>query len=191
MPTLSELFEMVESLVETRVGVLYHGTNADSAADIIVSNRMAGTTEHNSSKNFDGKQIPLGFRKHEINKYDRVLGVSLTRNPAFARAWTSGGGIVFGFDAEKLKQRFRIVPYDYYGNRREAEEFLIGELSPVSSYLVSIEISQEIAMGLEEDDANYLPGEGRYSLLLAHPLLRVNGQEWHNMSGKITYKKAS
>lgn len=187
MPLLSELFE------DVRPGLLYHGTDPDNAEGILLANRINAHTGHNASpmqvvKGYN-RIVPVGFRQREIEQFDKVYGVSLTRDPQFARRWKSGMGIVFAFDANKLRQNFRIVPYNYYGNRVESEEFLVGSLTNVSKYLVSIEVSQQVMYEMLEDNEMYEPGEGRYSKLVEHPLLRVNGKRWDSMTGQI--KKAA
>jgi hypothetical protein len=187
MPSLFEMFGQVDEAVGG--AVVYHGTDPDNAEGILEFNRITGHTEHNAKplkviKGYN-RIVPVGFRQHEIAQFDRVSGVSLTRDPNFARRWKSGQGVVFALDANKLRQNFRMIPYDYYGNRAEAEEFLVGHLTNVSRYLLAIEVSQKVYDEMVEDNEMYMPGEGRYVKLVEHPLLRIVGQTWDRMTGQI------
>jgi hypothetical protein len=111
---------------------LYHSTDSDSALRIIKSDVILPETDA------------------EINGR-AVKGLSLTRSAWFSRAFNT---VVFGFDLNNLREKFRgrIKPYadprigdiddgatgDY---RREAEEFLIGSL-PLADSLTGIWISR-------------------------------------------------
>ena len=188
MPTLSDLFESV------RPGLLYHGTGPDIAARILHTNVLLGRTDANAILYHtvdDGNTVSTragdpGFRRREVNKFDRVAGVSLTRDPNFARRWTSGQGVVLVFDSARLRQNHRLVPYNYYGGRQESEEFLVGDLKNLSRYLVAIDIAKATYDELVEEDEVYEPGDGQYHALLVHPLLRVNGHRWDAMSGRVS-----
>ena len=193
MATLADLFETyIDEAV--RQAVLYHGTGPDEAEKILYDDIINASTTHYMTplvvtKGIN-KRMNVGGRKKELNQFGNAEGVSLTRDPFFARRWTSGEGIVFVLDAEKLKRKFRIVPFDYYRNRSESEEFVIGPIVPISEYIVSIEMSEDTARGLEDDNSLYEEGSGPYSRLLSHPLLRVNGKIWHGMTGKIVKPKS-
>ncbi len=188
MPTLNELFEGV------RPGLLYHGTGPDNAAAMIHSNTILGRTEHKSTLYHtvdDGQTVSTrpgepGFRPKDINKYGNVDGVSMTRDPNFARRWTSGEGVVVVLSEVKLRQNYRLIPYNYYGNRTESEEFVVGDIKNLSRYLVSILCSEKVALELEEEDEKWIEGHKQYDLLLRHPLLRVDGHRWDAMSGKVS-----
>lgn len=174
---IDELFESVHP------AVLYHCTAADSAGKIIYTNTILDNTDHNVRLPY-GK-TRTGFRPTDINKYDNVKGVSLSRNPFFARRWGSGEGVVLVLDGEKLRQNYRIVPFDYYKNRAEAEEFLVGPLKNVNRYLKSIVMSQKTFDELQEYDDQFIEGHKPYEDILTHPLLKIEGHSWHNMTGKI------
>jgi len=186
MPTLLELFDVNEAV---RGGVLYHGTDPDNAVQIMAADRINGSTPHNAKPlrvvNGVNKLVPLGFRQHEIERFDNVYGVSLTRDPNFARRWKSGQGVVLVLDEQKLRQKFRMMPVNYYGDRTESEEFVVGAIQPLSRYLVAIEVAEGVMQEMVEEDEVYAPGDGRYELITNHPLLRVNGVRWHPMTGKI------
>lgn len=186
MPTLLEIFDVNEAV---RAGVLYHGTDPDNCELILANNRISGLTSHKAFRqrtiNNVTKPVPVGFRDRDIDKFESVSGVSLTRDPNFARRWKSGQGVVLCLDETKLRQRYRMVPYDYYGNRAEAEEFVVGSITDLSKYLISIEASEELVKDMAEDNELYAPGDGRYSMLMDHPLLRVNGKQWDGFTGRI------
>ena len=126
-------------ITEGRDAALYHGTSYHKAIRILASDKLEPNTNH-ISKDRPGSLIR-----------DIESGISLTRN---RRTAFDFGPVVFELDQRALSQRHRIVPVDYWGHspetklsgtRRkdrnaEAEEFLIGELKPVSKYLVAIHI---------------------------------------------------
>jgi hypothetical protein len=187
MPTLLEMFGITEAV---RSGLLYHGTDADNAEEILTTDRLTASTPHNAKplrvvKGIN-REVPIGFRKHEIERFDNVYGVSMTRDPNFARRWKSGQGIVFCLSEEKLRHNYRILPINYYGDRSESEEFVVGPIQPVSRYLVSIEVSTSVMQEMIDDNEIWPPGEGRYSKLVEHPLLRVNGQRWDSRTGIVS-----
>jgi hypothetical protein len=169
---LDELFEAV------RPSILYHGTDPDAAGKIIYQDRLKSSL---SATNFSDK---IALRPSERNQFGNVEGVSFSRSAAFAKAWTSGDGVVLAFDEQKLKQRHRFVTVDYYRNRREAEEFMIGSLEHMSAYLTGIYMSRATFDDLQETDDNFIEGHKPYELLLSHPLLHVEGG-WDAMTGKV------
>lgn len=162
---------------------LYHGTNPRSAAKIMQMNQLSGRT----------KQLYGGWRGRFKEKNidtqggeDAVMGVSLTRNPRFVQQWTTaakGGsmaaqqgvpGVVFVIDANRLKQRYRVVPTEYIQrsgetmNRSEAEEFVPGDIRNFNNYVSSIQVP---AATLEFMKRNNQFGE--YTALLNNPKLQV------------------
>lgn len=185
------MFGRVDEAV--RPGLLYHGTDPDNAEEILTTDRLTGSTPHNANPlrvvNGINKLVPIGFRKHEIERFDNAYGVSFTRDSNFARRWKSGLGIVFCLSEQKLRHNYRVLPINYYGDRTESEEFVVGSIQPVSRYLVSIEISASVMKELIEDNEIWPAGEGRYSKLVDHPLLRVNGHSWEGRTGYV--KKAA
>lgn len=187
MPTLMEMFGRVDEAV--RPGVLYHGSDPDNVVQIIMADRINGSTPHYATpikviKGYN-RAVPLGFRKHEIEQFDNVYGVSLTRDPNFARRWKSGLGIVLVLDEQKLRHNFRMVPVNYYGDRSESEEFVVGAIKPLSRYLLSIEVSAQVMQEMLDEDEAYGPDDGRYTPITEHPLLRVNGHSWEGMTGRV------
>src|SRR5574343_321252 len=125
---LDDLFEAV------RPDYLYHSTDSYSADDILSSNEMLPKTQHLARRN-------LAARPKDI-KHDQINGVSLTRSYAFARNWR-GGYVVFILDARRLRHDHRVIQVDYYGDRSEREEFVVGGIKNFDRYLVSVIIRPE------------------------------------------------
>jgi hypothetical protein len=129
---LIDLFESMEHF-------LYHGTDINNVKEILSSNTISAITEH--SRN--GKIIN---------------GVSLTRDKRYAWDWSglpfNRCGVVFVLDWKKLKHNKKITQIDYFQNSQyrkrnpidktaEAEEFVVGPITPLDRYLVSVEIHRK------------------------------------------------
>jgi hypothetical protein len=87
-----------EFLAESRSAPLYHATTAKHALTIWDTNIMRR-----------GKRPENGIN---------IRTVSLTRSLPFAASWLDimgGAGIIFQLDQQKLNQRYRIKPYNYFG----------------------------------------------------------------------------
>jgi len=160
-----------ESLLESKSANLYHSTAIRHAIKIIEENYIKDATPH-------------------IINDKTQNGVSLTRDINFAKLWkTDYIRVIFCFDQQKLSQRYKILPIDYFsindideaGNddiiadefrRRdkyaEAEEFVIGAISPVDKYLKAIYITQDCKKYLEDGTRSSNP-----SVILNHPKLRI------------------
>ena len=182
---MRDLIDIVDTAqLDEAVGqsLLYHGTPPDNAEGILHTNVIASRTEYYFDATLpDGSgvmQVDRGFKPTDKAKNGRIYGVSLTRNPRFARKWKSGEGIVFTLDRTKLVHNHRMVNASYWGDRQgrdEAEEFVVGPITGVDKLLVSIDMTQ--ATFDELTDYNDQFGEtGPYALLLNHPLLRIDGQ---------------
>jgi hypothetical protein len=143
--------------------VLYHATDADAAARIIYTDTLLAKTTHRGSR--------LGFP----NASD-VDGVSLTRSYSFAKQFRDTT-VIFVLDERKLRQRHRVKPIAYYNNRKEAEEFVLGPIHPLSHYLVEILIPRSLYDVCIDDNEDYVDphsvGDTRYAALTDHPLLRI------------------
>lgn len=159
-----------------RPNVLYHGTTIDDAVQVVETDRLNGKTPHKAHR-FGGE-----MRARRVDQFGEVMGVSLTRSMWFARAWKSGEGVVLGLDGDLLARRHRLYKIDYYGNRREAEEFVVGPIDNLSRYLVSITMSQETLDWCKDYDTRWI--ESQYGAVLNSPLLRIDGARWHPTSGK-------
>jgi len=147
-------YNFKQYLEEGRDAPLYHGTLYVKAKQILESDSILANTEEN------------------INKAERkTKGVSLTRNYNLAikfvdAKYGSLSPIIFELDQRKLAQRYRIVPHNYYttndtisnydikdaptrftketpGDFNEFEEFVIGDIKPLSRYLTKIHVANE------------------------------------------------
>lgn len=87
-------------LIESRSAPLYHATSSNRATMILVNDVMlTGASKE------PGLEIPT---------------VSLTRDFTFARHWLDeqgwpDKGVIFELDQQKLAQRYKIVPYNFFG----------------------------------------------------------------------------
>lgn len=88
-------------LTESRSAPLYHGTETLNGIEILYDNVMN-----------TGKLREPGLDKQTV---------SLTRDFTFARNWISEkgfvSGVIFEFDQRKLAQRYKIVPYSFFGQK--------------------------------------------------------------------------
>ena len=133
----------------------------------------------------------MGFRPSDRSGYrGNVRGVSLTRDPRFARRWRSGDGVVFALDRTKIVHRHRLVKVAYFGHQRtlsgkdEAEEFLVGDLNNVNDYIVNVEMTRKTYDELYEIDEQYPEDYDKpYLTLLRHPKLVVDDRGWHPATG--------
>ncbi len=118
---------------------LYHAIKPEFAIPALKTNKLDCYSFQRS--------WPGGIRMKDdqpgYDESDWMRGLSLTRDVQFAKNW---GGVVFVFDQEKLKTKYKIVPFNWgfsIGNgyeqgmraKREREEFLITGLlkGPVSN----------------------------------------------------------
>lgn len=147
---------LIEILSGHQVSILYHGTDVMSAARILYSDEIKPQTDHRI-----GNQ--------------QVYGVSLTRSFNFASDWKGQAGAIFGIDATKLRMNRKIVPVDYYQDRREHEEFVIGDIKPLSVCLTGIYVSAETQQWMIEHDEDMIEGHKDYEDMMNHPLFRVVG----------------
>lgn len=160
-----QLLDLFEGLPQA--GILYHGTDVMNAARILFQNKVVGSTEHLSIRNNIGRNIS---------------GVSLTRSKRFAIDWKGGAGVVFSLDGSKLRANSKINQIDYYNDRRESEEFVYGNIAPLSRYLLGILMSQDTADYCIEHDENLIEGHKDFEQILRHPLLKIE-----NFPGMVPY----
>lgn len=140
---------------------LYHGSGLGGALRIIAKNTLEDRTNH---------QLP--------GTKEWVTGVSLSRSLLVARRM---GDVVFELNQVQLRQRFRLVPIDYWGNANEpqltgvgrrrgsyaeAEEFLIGPVINVMRYVTGMYMARKRVEWAQK----YF---GQSQPLLTHPLLKV------------------
>lgn len=131
---------------------LYHGTSLWCAALIINSNII--------------------YRSHSVDTdYECV---SLTRLKSFTKNYE----VAFKFDQAKLRTKYKMIPFSgEYGTggligRVEGEEALIGNISPVTSYLISYTVEKTC---LSKEYLEYTIHQTRV------------GNEYTYGFGKITY----
>lgn len=155
---------LVLDLLETRTAALYHGCGLGGALQIIQKNTLEDRTSH---------ELPISGGITQS-----VTGTSLSRSLSVAREF---GDVVFEFDQGRLRQRFRLIPIDYWGRgsepdlagvgRRqgkyaEAEEFLVGPLTNVMRYVTALYMTQKRFDWAQK----YLEAS---QPLLTHPLLKI------------------
>ncbi|HWY36146.1 MAG TPA: hypothetical protein VNX68_15990, partial [Nitrosopumilaceae archaeon] len=137
--------QRIQTLLAVGANVLYHATPVDNLYEILEANEIKPNTafpvEHTGG---EWHKKYWKIRPTDITNNGYLKGVSLTRNLIFARAWKSDG-VVLELDADKLKQRLRLFPISFYRSRRtvadESEELVIGDIKPLSNYLLYIEAS--------------------------------------------------
>lgn len=165
-----------EILTESRSANLYHGTGVAALLGILRADTLRG------SKDYD----------------DDPYGVSLSRSYRVAQSfqgrdgWSGGTGAVLVLDQQRLVQNHKIAPFASVDSEgaymdREDEEVVLGDIKPLSRYLLSINIEPRLFKmlyhptdfyrwwestgrdysGIDDDD------QGRESLLALrhHPLL--------------------
>ena len=127
-------------LMEAREAPLFHGLHAHYAITAFMRDRLEGKTEH-SSRNLmvDGGEKPYAVRGLCLSKSFKVS--------------SEFGSVIFEFDQSKLSSRFRIIPVSdmFFAGRghadgsggHEAEEFLVGNISPLSKYLIAIHVQKD------------------------------------------------
>lgn len=149
------------SLLESKSAPLYHATTTRYADMILQSNKLKGIT----SQVKDGKMI---------------FGVSLTRSIHFAKTLdlvSENSRVIFVLDQEKLSQKFKILPIDFYtthpeahgfisdkyprrrGDYAESEEFILGDITNVNNYITRIILSKETYLFNEENLRKIRDGE--------------------------------
>lgn len=161
----SDIFET--ALYEGRDAHLYHATSFRGAKHIILDNKIGEYTEQEIA----GRMIK---------------GVSLTRDIRFAHRWDN---VVLQIDQARLAQDKKIMPIDYHGmsllktrrqgNSAEAEEFVIGPISPLDRYLTAVMVraaaldQTELAAGNIVMKLNAYADNQTFAAIAKHPLLKI------------------
>lgn len=132
---LSDLTEAVKS------AYLYHGTDIGNLVSIIREDRMHSSSPRDVNRGGRGPEWePEGVRLSRSAKTAMYFA-----NPGF----DEGIGGVLAFSRDKLKTRYKVVPFHdtitiTWGDQREQEEIVATpELKPVSRYLEAILLSNE------------------------------------------------
>ena len=132
-------------LTESRYAPLYHGTSVFKLQSII-KNGIDPKTEQ------PARELLMPTHRSHV-----IRGISLTRNKKFAIQWAitnNGEYAVLEFDSDKLKRRYRIIPFQYWQGagrntrvkevpfgdkiRNEYEEFLISDKHIPLNYVTAI-----------------------------------------------------
>jgi hypothetical protein len=146
---------------------LFHATQVDYAARMLFMNEITARTDHMVRSG-----LAVRTQDRSPTSYITKPGVSLTRSRAFAAKWRDGNAIL-ELDENRLRQRYRIITIDYYVDRREAEEFVVGTIKPLDAFLKSIWITEEVAQWCIDADEKLIPGHKDFDALLSHPKLRI------------------
>lgn len=146
-----------KALMESKSAPLYHAATLMNAGNIILSN----TLMPNTNQNITG--LP-GSKQNKNTK--AVAGVSLTRSLQFAKTFdniSDDHRIIFVLDQEKLNQKYKIRPVDFFttnpaaddmrpyalrrkGPYAESEEFVIGPINGLDKYITKIIITKAAEM---------------------------------------------
>jgi hypothetical protein len=144
---LSEIFNELlgESILKSPFkgrNVLYHSSGFGQGIDILTDNRINAATKQTISTKLNPSNPNYNVDSKNYN------GVSLTRDNRL-----NFNNMEFILDGDLIKRNFgnKLVPHDFYkpyGNKTkannnrsdayESEEFLIGDLKPLSKYLIAI-----------------------------------------------------
>lgn len=162
-------------LFENNRANLYHAAYESNSIKIILDNQIMAKTSHTKPNNIDSHWSlnSRSFREKD-SVGNSVFGVSLTRSFNFAKNWRKDG-FIFELNTNKLIHKYRIIQIDYYMKRIEAEEFLIGSITPLDEYLVNIWTTEKNILDLNQvrnEDPEYCTHMG-YDLLLDHPKLKI------------------
>jgi hypothetical protein len=112
-----------------QVGTLYHFTNMFSLLDILKTNTLK------ASNKFEKQKLPT---------------VSLTRDKLGDIGGVGGTGtktVRISIDGDKLSNKYKITPYNYYSNypdfkesEDEMEEIIQGDVNNITNYIIEIRI---------------------------------------------------
>lgn len=146
-----------EILTESRQAPLFHATSLAAALSIITSDKMTGTTGQRLDSR-RGKRYKMrtddwhgAVHGYKMKGGWDAKGISFTRDYAFASNWQRST-VIFVLDQTKIAQTNKIVPVDHTNNgaydyaaigfehMEQAEEFVIGDIAPLSRCLVSINV---------------------------------------------------
>lgn len=145
-------------ITEARSAPLYHGTTTMFARTILNDNELDGRTLQHQPEMFKQKHKKK-YNSPLSNHPGEVVGVSLSRNFKVSKRF---GSVVFELDQNKLTQRYKITPINYFqtlgavmsdmtvpGTRAkthadvEYEEFVLGSIKPLDKYLKCVWVPGE------------------------------------------------
>lgn len=142
-------------ITEARLAPLYHGTTLNSLPDIL-DKGIAPTTLQRSKellrkgtnvKNQDSylnslpRKVGDEYRRFDtLNTYDFHSGVSLSRSMKFA-SWYNAGKkhdvFVIEIDQQKLSQRYKIVPYQFFQGSRARVHDHLGYFNEYEEFVIT------------------------------------------------------
>ena len=105
--------------------LLYHAISYEHLHTALKHNRLVGGSTHRLHRNGTLPwPLPGGKPTPQYLQSQWYFGICLTRDPRFAWTW---GDVVLTLDKERLRQRHKLVPYNWMETRvkAEAEEFLL------------------------------------------------------------------
>jgi hypothetical protein len=121
------------------------------------------------TRDTDGLNL-LGVGKKHTKELMRdnfmIYGVSLTRDKRFAKSWgyqDSDNNIIFVLNQDMMKKDgHKIAPLNFYhkvaknwrGDETESEEFHIGNIEPLTRYLISIIGNKNLILNEREKITN-------------------------------------
>lgn len=131
--------QLDEALTDGPYAPLYHSTNFLSAIQIIKEDCIRANGWE-SRKSHNPRDYP---GRHKF--------VSLTRSYQFATGQWRTKDVVFVLDQTRLRNDFRLMPFDYFDYaehetkhlRSEAEEYLTRDIKPLSRYLTKILLNKD------------------------------------------------
>jgi hypothetical protein len=105
--------------------LLYHAISYEHLLPALRDNRLVGGSTHRMHRNGTVPwPLPGGRPTPTYLQSEWYFGICLTRDPRFAFSWND---VVLVLDQESLRQRHRLVPYNWmeHHHKAEAEEFLV------------------------------------------------------------------
>lgn len=166
-------------LSEGRDAPLYHGTSLPKATWILHSNILEARATPQTINSFET------FAKHKI--------ISTSRSYRFAQEWASARGVVFELNQSIIAQTNRIGPHNFFNDSarnyggtvsagfNQHEEAIIGDLNPLSRYLLKVIISSESVLQYWTNHRIKGGGGIHPQALKDHPLLYAwDTKKWLN-----------
>lgn len=119
-------------LIEDNISPLFHALKSSYAKKALEENKLGGYSHQRYWKG--GIRYKDDHPNYENSDY--IRGISTTRDIEYASKWNE---IIFVFDSNKLKQKYKIIPYNWGfligGNykqksiKREKEEYVVTGIS--------------------------------------------------------------
>lgn len=168
---------LFEKYLEYISAPLYCAKRKSISLELFKHDMIKGNDAGGQDKKFDLKK-----GKYQVNRHGKinVRGISLTRdkNLRFNPISEAVSDIQITFNTDKLKTKYKIIPYDYYYNKSiekyESEELLVGDLKDASKYITDIEFNSGTIYDFvsESEKIDFLWSVGAY--LIKHPHITVS-----------------